>query len=373
MSKTSTGGVEQSGDQQLRGRVPRHAAPSARAERGGRARRSQGAGGSAATESLRSISGHRPRDISHAEPEVLVRSESVPTIRDSQTRFPLFRMLRPEQWPKNVLVLMGAVFSGSGADIMVLERALLAMLSFTLAASVVYIANDLRDRSLDAAHPTRRRRPIASGQVSPVKATAVGVVLLSAALGTAWGVGELFTIIIGFYLLLNAVYSLGAKRVVIVDVIIVSMGFVLRAIAGAVAIKVAASSWIIVCTLTLALLVVLGKRRVDLEVATTNDLTHLLPAEWYSAQFLDLLMATSAGASIVTYSLYTLDPNTVARIGNRRLALTIPLAVYGCLRYLYLVHTGRANADPTSVLLRDRGLQVAAVGWSILALVAVYG
>ncbi len=280
--------------------------------------------------------------------------------------------VRPGQWVKNTLVLGGALFSGLATERGRLWLAVLGAISFTLASSAVYLGNDLRDREADRSHPTKRLRPIASGALPSTVAMVLAGILLAAAFATAVRIGHLFTYVLGFYTVTNVVYSLGAKRIVIVDIILVSLGFVLRAVAGAAAVGVPASSWIIVCTLELAMLVVIGKRRVDLATAEQHGTRHLLPDEWYTVPFLDLLMAVAAGASIVTYALYTLDPETVGRLGNRRLVLTVPMVVYGCLRYAFLIQTGRGDADPTSVLVSDWGLRICAAAWVVMAIVAVY-
>jgi 4-hydroxybenzoate polyprenyltransferase len=284
----------------------------------------------------------------------------------------LFRAVRPGQWIKNSLVLGGALFSGLASEGRPLTYALLGVVAFTFAAGAVYLGNDIRDREADRTHPTRRYRPIAAGILTVPMATTAAVVLALLALGLSRYIGRLFFVIVGFYFVTNVIYSLGAKRIVIVDVILVSLGFVLRAVAGAVAVKVAPSSWIIVCTLELSMLVVFGKRRVDLRLSQQAGGSAKMPDEWYSLPFLDLLMASAAGASIVTYALYTLDPQTVAHIGNRRLVLTVPMVVYGCLRYLFLITTGRSDADATTVLTKDWGLRLCAVAWVVMAVLAVY-
>jgi decaprenyl-phosphate phosphoribosyltransferase len=283
----------------------------------------------------------------------------------------IIRCLRPVQWVKNLLVFAGAIFSGF-ANTHWLFRAFGGAVAFTLASSAVYLGNDIRDRHSDAQHPERCHRPIAAGRISVRLASGLAVVLIAAAIVLGLVIGELFLFIIFLYLTINVVYSLGAKRIVILDAMLVGLGFVLRVVAGALAVKVPPSSWIIVCTLEMSMLVVFGKRRVDLLLAERSGTRHLLPEEWYPLQFLDLMMATAASASIVTYALYTLDPQTVYRVGNRRLVLTLPMAVYGILRYLFLVFSDRATADPTSVILRDWGLRLCGLLWIIAAIIAVY-
>ncbi len=283
----------------------------------------------------------------------------------------VIRCLRPAQWVKNLLVFCGAIFSG-GINAPWFLSALSGTIAFTLASSAVYLGNDIKDRQIDALHPQRRTRPIATGRISVSFASAFAVVLVTISLVISLALGFLFLFVILLYLTINTVYSLGAKRIVILDAMIVGLGFVLRVVAGAIAVEVPPSSWIIVCTLEMAMLVVFGKRRVDVVLAEQTGTRHLLPAEWYPLQFLDLMMATAASASIVTYALYTLDPQTIMRVGNRRLVLTLPMVVYGVLRYLFLVFSDRATADPTTVILRDWGLRLCGVLWIIAAVIAVY-
>lgn len=276
----------------------------------------------------------------------------------------LFVSLRPQQWTKNLLVMGGALFSGKASQMTLLTDAGSGTVAFSLVASAVYLVNDVRDRESDRRHPIKRSRPIAAGSVTPATALTTAAVLSLIAFGMSWWIGRSFVAIVALYVITNLVYSFGAKRIVIVDSVLVGIGFVLRAVAGAVAVNVSASSWMIVCTLELSLLVVMGKRRVDLLIAESSGTRGALPAEWYTVGFLDLVMATAASASIVTYALYTLAPETVARIGNRRMVLTLPMVVYGCLRYLFLVVSDRGSADPTSMLLHDWGLRLCSVAWA---------
>jgi 4-hydroxybenzoate polyprenyltransferase len=307
-----------------------------------------------------------------ANPDLTVRSHTEQRVTHVNAPTELLRAVRPQQWIKNLLVFGGAVFSGKAAEWSLLTRSGLAMIAFCFIASAVYLINDLRDLRTDRLHPLKRHRPLAAGTVRPITALVLAGVLAACGLGLSWWVGRLFTAIVLFYVVNNAVYSLGAKRIVIIDAVLVSIGFVLRAVAGAVAVHVAPSSWLIVCTLELSLLIVMGKRRVDLITAERAGSRSALPAEWYTVAFLDLVMATSASASIVTYALYTLAPETIARVGNRRMVLTLPMVVYGCLRYLFLVMSERGSHDPTAMLLRDWGMRLCGLVWAVLAIVAVY-
>ncbi len=284
----------------------------------------------------------------------------------------LLRALRPNQWVKNLVVFAGAVFSGSVSERTKLVEAVIAAVTFCLVSSATYLFNDLRDIEADRRHPTKRHRPIASGSVSPVLAAATSIVLLLVGFGLATYIGTLFVQVIVVYIATNIAYSLGLKRVVILDVMLVSLGFVLRAVAGAVAVDVAASSWIVVCSLELAMLIVLGKRRADFIASEKSGSRDALPDEWYSVGLLDQLMTASAGASIVTYAMYTLAPETIARVGSRRLVLTLPMVVYGCLRYLFLAQSDRTTDDPSLLLISDRGMQICGVLWLAVVMFALY-
>jgi 4-hydroxybenzoate polyprenyltransferase len=284
----------------------------------------------------------------------------------------LLRALRPNQWVKNLVVFAGAVFSGSVGERSKLFEAVIAAVTFCLVSSATYLFNDLRDVDADRRHPTKRNRPIASGALSPVLAGATSVVLLIIGFGLAAFIGRLFFEVVVVYLATNIAYSLGLKRVVILDVMLVSLGFVLRSVAGAVAVDVAASSWIVVCSLELAMLIVLGKRRADFIAAERNGSRETLPEEWYSVGLLDQLMTASAGASIVTYAMYTLAPETISRVGSRRLVLTLPMVVYGCLRYLFLAQSDRTTDDPSLLLISDRGMQICGVVWLAVVMFALY-
>jgi 4-hydroxybenzoate polyprenyltransferase len=284
----------------------------------------------------------------------------------------LIRAMRPNQWVKNLVVFAGAVFSGLAVVRPKLFEALVAAGTFCLISSATYLFNDLRDRESDRLHPTKRNRPIASGALHTTTAMVASGVLLVAGLGLGLAVSWRFFQVLIVYGATNIAYSLGLKRIVILDVMLVALGFVLRAVAGAVAVGVDASSWIVVCSLELAMLIVLGKRRADFVAAERSGSRSSLPEEWYSVALLDQLMTASAGASIVTYAMYTLAPETVARVGSRQMVLTLPMVIYGCLRYLFLAQSDRATDDPALLLVSDRGMQICGVVWLIVVMYALY-
>jgi 4-hydroxybenzoate polyprenyltransferase len=281
--------------------------------------------------------------------------------------------LRPHQWVKNTLVFSGLIFSGSLFRTELTGKAVLAFLTFCLASSGIYLFNDLRDLPSDRQHPQKKKRPLAAGQISQPLALSVMIALLLGATSLAQWLSLPFSLLVGLYVLLNAGYSFGFKQVVILDIIIVAMGFVIRAVAGAVVIGVEPSQWLILCTLMLALMIVSGKRRYDVVLAQDNPELRQARREWYSVQFLDLMTAMTGGAAIITYALYTQAAETIARFGTRGIILTVPFVVYGIFRYLFLMHRRESAVDPAKLFLTDRPTLVNALLWALTVCLVLYG
>jgi len=271
--------------------------------------------------------------------------------------------LRPHQWVKNILIFGGLIFSRSLLHWEVVWLSISAFVTFCLASSGVYLLNDLRDIEADRRHPTKRLRPLAAGELSPVSAGITMAALLIGSTLAALSLGWSFSMVLWSYLVLNVAYSTGLKRVVILDVMVVAAGFVLRAVAGAVVIGVQPSPWMLLCTLMLALLVVFGKRRHELSLLEGEARNHRASLEGYSIQFLDLMMAMAGAAAVVTYALYTMADETVARFGSRHLVLTTPWVLYGVFRYLYLVHQKMDGGDPAWLFVSDVPTLVNALLW----------
>ncbi|MFM9965549.1 MAG: decaprenyl-phosphate phosphoribosyltransferase [Planctomycetaceae bacterium] len=281
--------------------------------------------------------------------------------------------LRPHQWVKNFLVFGGLIFSRSMSDPIAVLHCVHAFLLFCFAASSIYLLNDVNDIEEDRRHPTKRLRPVAAGLIS--RATAIGVMLFLAvgSVGSAFTINRTFGVVLAAYVLMNLAYSLNLKRVVILDVMLIAIGFVLRAIGGAVAIGVPASSWLVLCTLTLALLVGFGKRRNELAVLQGNAKEHRSNLEEYSLPFLDLMMTISGGAAVVMYALYTTASANTGRAGSPLLSLTTPFVMYGIFRYLYLVHRHSEGGDPSKLFVSDRPFVVNGVLWVLACCCAIYG
>lgn len=281
--------------------------------------------------------------------------------------------LRPYQWIKNLLVFSGLVFSRS---LLHLEAVLLSVGAFSvfcLAASATYLFNDLRDIDSDRNHPAKRLRPVAAGLVSPGVGAATALVFAALATVSGYLLGMAFGAVVSAYLLLNLLYNLGLKKIVILDAMIVASGYVLRAVGGAFAVRVAPSPWLILCTLFLALLVSFGKRRHELVTLRAGSADHRSSLGDYSTHFLDLMMATSGGGAIVTYALYTMSGETVARFGSRAMVLTVPVVLYALFRYFYLVHQELQGGDPARLMLKDLPMLTAGVVWILVVCLVVYG
>lgn len=289
----------------------------------------------------------------------------------------LLDALRPRQWTKNLLVLAGILFSQQFTEADLLLRALLGVVSFSLLSGSVYLINDLADVERDRLHPKKRMRPIASGRLSVTAARLALVPTIGIGLAIAvWlGTGFLATVLV--YVALNLSYSYWLKHQVLIDVFVVALGFVLRAIAGVqlllpVAPETALSPWMLVCTFFGALFLALAKRRREIENAGDGAGRQRGVLAMYSAQVLDGLLLITAAASLMGYSLYTIWPGTVAKFGSEEMLYTIPLVAYGIFRYLHLVHTSEHAEDPSQVLLRDRPITVCVLAYLVVVVVILY-
>lgn len=286
---------------------------------------------------------------------------------------PLFKSLRPVQWVKNVFVLAPIVFAERLADPELLVSAILAFATFCLAASCIYLINDLGDREDDRRHPLKKHRPIAAGDLSVSAGWAAAATLAALTLGASLYLGIEFLIILAVYLAVNVAYSRGLKRVVILDVMVVSAGYVFRVMAGAAAIRVDVSPWLLLCTVFLALLLILSKRRHELLLLAGDAGDHRAVLQHYSATFLDQMINVVTASSVVCFALYAMDDDTVARFGSDRLIYTLPLVIFGIFRYLYLVYQTDNPRNPTEALMRDVPFVVNIFLWGLAVLWIVYG
>jgi 4-hydroxybenzoate polyprenyltransferase len=269
------------------------------------------------------------------------------------------------------------LFSRSLGDPQLVLRALAGFVAFSLLSGTVYLLNDLQDVEADRRHPKKRHRPIPSGRL-PMSVARIAVVpLVAAALALSIWLGREFSITAGFYLLLNVLYTFGLKNQVLVDVFIIALGFVLRAIAGVELLREVApdtelSPWLLVCTFFGALFLALAKRRREQANAGVDAKRQRAVLDQYTPELLDGLLLVSASASVMGYALYTIWPATVAKFGTEALLYTVPFVSYGIFRYLYLLRASEQAEDPTVILLTDRPLGACVLLYLLSVILILY-
>jgi 4-hydroxybenzoate polyprenyltransferase len=284
---------------------------------------------------------------------------------------PLIRALRPQEWIKNLLVFAGLLFSGKLDEGDQVLAATLAFVAFCGISSAGYLLNDLLDREHDRRHPDKRHRPIASGAVAPGAAATVAIALAAAAIALGLAVEVEVGALVALYGLITTAYSLELKRLVIIDVMAIASLFILRVVAGAVAVEAQASEFLLVCTAFLALFLGFTKRRQEAMLEAGTDVAEPVTRpvlEHYSLPFLDQMIAMVTAAAIISYVIYAVDSPLV---GSRMLA-TAPSVLYGIFRYLYLIYDRRDTRSTAAILSRDPGIIFAAVSWVGTAIVALY-
>ncbi len=268
----------------------------------------------------------------------------------------LFEAMRPHQWAKNAFVLAPLVFSRNLLDLGLVARALEAFLLFSFTASAVYLANDVLDREADRLHPVKRNRPVASGRLSVRTAWAASALLGGGALAMGVRLGLAFVGVLLLYLVLNSLYSMRLKRIAWVDVTTIAIGFVLRVAAGALAIGVAMSHWIFVCTFAVALFLALGKRKHEIlaaQFAGSDETRARAALGGYALSHLDWGLRVAGALAVIGYLLYTISPDTIAKFGTHPLALTVPVPALGIGRFGQLLSRGSRASSPTEAILTD--------------------
>ncbi len=273
------------------------------------------------------------------------------------------RLLRPEQWTKNLFVFAAIVFSHHLADAPAFARVAAAFVVFCLLSSGIYVLNDLEDLEADRSHPRKKMRPLASGDVRAGTANAALWVLLAAGLAGSFLLGMKMLAVSGAYVGLMVAYTHGLKRMAILDVMAIAAGFVLRAVAGGVVIGVEVSPWLLICTFLLALFLALGKRRHELILLGENGSRHRASLSSYSPAFLDQMISVVTASALVAYALYTLSPETVKKFGTTDLVYTIPFVLFGIFRYLYVLYHRGEGGSPERVLMTDPPFIVNMAAW----------
>lgn len=273
----------------------------------------------------------------------------------------IIRLLRPKQWIKNGFVAAPLFFTPDKVSADSLLDVLAGFAVFCMVASAVYCLNDLRDAEADRGHPVKKNRPVASGVISPATATTMMALLFAAgaALG-AWRVPAILWVV-GAYFAINIAYTIHLKHIAILDVLIVSFGFVLRVEAGALIVGITPSAWILIVTGLLALFIALAKRRDD--IVRDLNAQHRKSLDGYTLPFLDGSLMAVLSTLLVSYLIFTTDQAVMARLGSEQLYFTGPFVIAGVLRYLQLTIVYERSGSPTDLVYRDLGLQLSIVGW----------
>lgn len=284
----------------------------------------------------------------------------------------LVQLLRPAQWSKNAILFGALLFSKHLFDPPEVLRVLAGFASFCMVASAAYVMNDLRDADRDRRHPQKRHRPIPAGRVQPGVALAIGAGVGLAGLSLAAALGTNFLALVAFYLAWQVAYTFLMKEVVILDVMALSVGFVVRAVAGGVVIDVPVSPWLVICTFLLALFMGFAKRRHEVILLDAGAADHRRSLREYSPYFLDQMIAVVTASTVVAYAIYTVSPEVQEKLGTQYLYVTIPFVLFGIFRYLYLVHQREEGGNPTQVMLTDAPLIIDVLLWAMTAALVLY-
>ncbi len=282
------------------------------------------------------------------------------------------RLLRPSHWVKNFFVFAPLIFSLNLLKIGEVIQNFLAFVSFCLAASGVYVFNDLHDKVSDITHPVKKNRPIASGRVSTVIAWPIFFMLIVSALFLSFRIRVDVGGIILAYVIMNVLYTLYLKEVVIIDVMIIAIGFILRIMAGSAATRVYLSNWMLLTTLSLSLFIGFAKRRHEIVSLGENAGDHRKVLSKYGERFVDEMITTTVAMTIVFYSLYTIDPQVIRKFGTSHLVFTVPFVMYGLFRYVYLIYVKGKGGDPVEIVLKDIGIISSVVGWFASVVLLIY-
>ncbi len=283
----------------------------------------------------------------------------------------LLQLMRPHQWIKNGFVFTGLVFGHGWQEPALVVTVLMAFVAFCLASSSVYVLNDLFDREQDRLHPVKCRRPVASGAVPVGRAWLLAAGLALAALWLGWEAQPGVAGYVLAYLVLNVAYTLRLKQVVLLDIFCISAGFMLRILAGTDGVDIPPSNWLLFCGLWATLFLGFIKRRAELLALQEGSADHRKVLGDYGPELLDKLIGITCTGMILSYSLYTMDPDVRRIHDTDSLLFTVPFVIYACFRYLFLLHQQSGGGDPSRELLQDRHILVAGGLWLLITLVLV--
>jgi len=284
----------------------------------------------------------------------------------------IIESMRPKQWMKNSLLFVGIFFSKNIFNTQLLIKSIFAFILFCLLSGTIYLINDITDIERDKHHPVKKKRPLASGRLSSQAAVLVSVVLCCSVIPLTFFLDFQFGLVAICYLGLNILYSLVLKHIVILDVIVVTIGFILRAVAGAVVVNVEISSWLLICTTFLALFLVLSKRRNELLLLKDSSIEHRKILTEYNQYLLDQMIGAVTASAIMSYALYTTSQETIVKFGTRNLIFTLPFVLYGVFRYLYLIYQKDYGGSPELIFMKDCSMIVNVGLFCVVALIVIY-
>ncbi len=284
----------------------------------------------------------------------------------------IFKSLRPQQWIKNFFIFAALIFSQNFFNLPLIARTVVAFIAFCIISSALYILNDLKDIEEDKRHPVKSKRPLASGRLKKSYAILSFFVLSALAFILAVTLNINFLIVTLVYFFLQIAYSFWLKHVVILDVFVIATGFLIRVVAGGLAIEVSLSSWLLICTILLALFLAMGKRRHELVLLDDKAKDHRPILEEYNPYFLDQMIAVVTASTVIAYCLYTISPETVDKFGTTNLLYTVPFVLYGIFRYLYLIHQRYEGGTPETLIIKDKPLLIDIFLWIGTAVFILY-
>jgi len=280
----------------------------------------------------------------------------------------LLRLMRPHDWVKNGFVFTGLLFGHMWHSASLVYQVVAAAVGFSLISSGTYILNDVVDREHDRRHPSKKHRPLAAGTVSASAATMLAIALWMAGLALGLWASRSVTLFLSTYVIMNVAYSFWLKHVVVIDVFIIAAGFMLRILAGTIGVGIHPSRWLLLCGLMVTLFLGFAKRRAELNTLLHGEATHREVLDDYGPVFLDTMIAISAAGVIMSYSLYTLSPDTIRIHATENLIYTVPFVLYGIFRYIYLLHHRSGGGDPSRELARDPHILITMGAWLLVTL-----
>ena len=281
------------------------------------------------------------------------------------------QVMRPLHWSKNIFVFAALVFGHKLNESLAVGRAIGGFFCFCLAASAVYILNDIIDRHRDSLHPEKCKRPIASGRLKVGSAFLFSVLCAAVAITAAFLLNPIFAAIILVYIVLMIFYSILLRRIMILDCVVISTGFCLRAVAGAVVVDVFISPWLIICTFALCLFLAFGKRRSEIAMLQEDSELFRNTLSGYTTELLAHMIDVTSGLAVVCFLLYAMDDRTLETFGNNHLVYTTPLVLYCIFRFSSLIQTGKYQG-PVQLIFHDLPFQIGFVVWVIASVVIVY-